>query len=289
MKTTRKFAVFIVTNGRPDNIKTLQTLQKTGYTGKTYLVIDSEDKKADEYHKRYGDMVLQFDKMDIVPMVDEADSTKDRRVVLYARHASQHMAKKLGYTHMLQFDDDYVDFRYRFIKNGKLTSYSVKNFDALCEATFDFLDASNALTIAWGQGGDMIGGIASPNYKAGLRRKAMNSFFMRTDRLCNFVGRINEDVNFYVAEGARGELIMSDYHVNVTQMQTQKNAGGMTTIYLSEGTYVKSFYSVMIAPSCVTVCPMGTSNRRIHHKVNWNYAVPKILNPSYSKNIVKGK
>lgn len=289
MVTNRNFAVFILTHGRPDNVKTLQGLQKTGYTGKIHIVIDNEDARAEEYFERYGDIVLQFDKKAIAETVDEADTSGDRRSILYARHAAQRMAKEMGYTHMLQLDDDYADFRYRFIKNGKLTSYSVKNFDALCEATLEFLDASKALTIAWGQGGDMIGGIGNPNYKAGLRRKAMNSFFIRTDRYCNFRGRVNEDVNFYVSEGARGELIMSEYHVNVLQMQTQKNAGGMTDLYMSEGTYAKSFYSVMMAPSCVKIYPMGTANRRLHHKVDWNYAVPKILSQKHQKDFVKSK
>lgn len=44
-----------------------------------------------------------------------------------------------------------------------------------------------------------------------------------------------------------------------TQMQTQKNAGGMTETYLESGTYLKSFYSVMYAPSCVKLNTMGTN------------------------------
>ena len=31
------------------------------------------------------------------------------------------------------------------------------------------------------------------------------------------------------------------------------------------GTYVKSFYSVMYAPSCVKISTLGTSNKRIHY------------------------
>lgn len=280
---TRKHAIFILTHGRPDNIKTLQALDKTGYTGEWYLVIDNEDKRADEYFTRYGNKVLQFNKKEIADRIDDADTSGDRRAVIYARHAAQDFAKELGYTHLLQLDDDYADFRYRFVKKGKLTSYSVKNMDALVEATYKFLDDTDSLTVAWGQGGDMIGGIGSPNYKAGLQRKAMNSFFIRTDKYVNFIGKINDDVNMYVVYGAIGEKIFSSYHVNVLQLMTQTNAGGMTELYKDEGTYAKSFYSVMMAPSCVTINPMGTSHRRLHHKVNWRYAVPKILNEKYKK------
>lgn len=283
---SRKAAIFILTHGRPDNIKTLHMLERCGWTGKTYIVIDDEDSRADEYFERYGDMVLQFNKKEVADRIDDADTSGDRRAIIYARHASQTMAKDLGYDYMLQLDDDYADLRYRFVKNGSLTSFRVKDFDSLAEATFKFLDDTNALTVAFGQGGDMIGGINSPNYKSGLQRKVMNSFFIRTDRYVDFKGKINDDVNLYVVYGAQGELMFTSFHVNVLQMATQTNQGGMTELYLEEGTYAKSFYSVMMAPSCVKIYPMGTANRRLHHKVDWRYAVPKIINQKYRKAIV---
>jgi hypothetical protein len=286
MVMSRKSAIFILTHGRPDNIKTLHMLERCGWTGKTYIVIDDEDTRADEYFERYGDMVLQFNKKEVADRIDDADTSGDRRAIIYARHASQTMAKDLGYDYMLQLDDDYADLRYRFVKNGSLTSFRVKDFDSLAEATFKFLDDTNALTVAFGQGGDMIGGINSPNYKSGLQRKVMNSFFLRTDRYVDFKGKINDDVNLYVVYGAQGELMFTSFHVNVLQMATQTNQGGMTELYLEEGTYAKSFYSVMMAPSCVKIYPMGTANRRLHHKVDWRYAVPKIINQKYRKAIV---
>jgi hypothetical protein len=280
---TRKFAIFILSHGRPDNIRTLDMLDKCGWTGKTYIVIDNEDNRADEYFNRYGDMVLQFNKKEVADRIDDADTSGDRRAIIYARHAAQDMARELGYDYMLQLDDDYPDLRYRFVKNGTLTSYRVKDFDSLAEATLKFLDDTNALTVAFGQGGDMIGGIKSPNYKSGLQRKAMNSFFIRTDRHCDFKGKINDDVNLYTVYGAQGELIFTSFHVNVLQLATQSNQGGMTELYLEEGTYTKSFYSVMMSPSCVKIYPMGPANRRLHHKVDWRHAVPKIINQKYRK------
>ena len=65
--------------------------------------------------------------------------------------------------------------------------------------------------------------------------------------------------------------------------KTQANAGGLTDIYLDNGTYVKSFYSVMFCPSAVKVSMMGDTQMRIHHKVYWNYCVPKIINEKYKK------
>lgn len=49
------------------------------------------------------------------------------------------------------------------------------------------------------------------------------------------------------------------------------------------GTYVKTFYSVVYAPSCVKVATMGVTNQRCHHHVNWNACCPKIINEKWRK------
>jgi hypothetical protein len=71
--------------------------------------------------------------------------------------------------------------------------------------------------------------------------------------------------------------------VAVEQDQTQRNDGGLTDSYLDLGTYVKSFYTVMYSPSCIKVAEMGANHRRIHHRINWDAAVPKIMNERYRK------
>ncbi len=71
--------------------------------------------------------------------------------------------------------------------------------------------------------------------------------------------------------------------VQIVQINTQQSSGGMTELYLDGGTYWKSFYSVMLAPSCVTIQEMGEVNRRIHHRVDWANAVPVILREEHRK------
>jgi len=71
------FCAFILTHGRPDNVKTYATLRKHGYTGKIYLIIDNEDKTAKQYYKKYGNEVIMFDKLKIAnrelqELIDEA-------------------------------------------------------------------------------------------------------------------------------------------------------------------------------------------------------------------------
>ena len=279
------FAVFILSHGRPDNVITLSTLKKANYTGKWYIIIDNEDDKADEYYKKYGtDKVIMFDKLEISKKFDTADMSQERRTVVYARNACFEIAEKLGLTYFLELDDDYNKFSYRKEIDGLLTQrVNVKQADKMFELMIEFLEKTNALTVAFGQGGDYIGGLNSGLFKAQVKRKAMNTFFCTTKRPFKFVGRINEDVNTYVLYGSRGDLFLTIRDVMINQLETQSNKGGMTDVYLDKGTYLKSFYSVMMCPACVKISRMGNTNKRIHHIIDWNKAVPKILNESYKK------
>ena len=63
----------------------------------------------------------------------------------------------------------------------------------------------------------------------------------------------------------------------------QSNAGGMTDAYLDGGTYVKSFYTLLNRPDCTKINIMGRSQRRLHHLINWNAAVPCIIPEQYKK------
>jgi len=94
---------------------------------------------------------------------------------------------------------------------------------------------------------------------------------------------MNDDVNTYLTQGKIGKLFFQITNINLVQLQTQSNSGGNTEAYKAFGTYVKSFYSVMAAPDCCKIDLMGRTDKRIHHKINWNNAVPKILDEKFKK------
>ena len=277
------FAVFILTHGRPEKIVTIKSLMDGRYTGKYYIVIDNEDDTEPKYRELFGDKVLQFDKLAISKTFDTADLAQDRRTIVYARNACFDLARQVGVRYFLELDDDYTSFMYRFPDNGKLGYVSAKHLDELFEAMIEFLDASGALTVAFAQGGDFIGGIENQNFYKGLLRKAMNTFFCDVEKPFKFVGRINEDVNTYTLYGNQGKLMFTATKANITQLQTQSNSGGMTDVYLDSGTYLKSFYTVMFSPQCVKIGTVGDKHIRIHHKIDWNACTPKILNEKWNK------
>ena len=83
--------------------------------------------------------------------------------------------------------------------------------------------------------------------------------------------------------GNIGKLFFTVPRLRLEQTETQLNAGGLTDIYLDLGTYVKSFYSVMYAPSCIKIKKMGVINKRLHHMVKWQNAIPEIVSCNVKK------
>lgn len=276
------FAVLILTHGRAENVMTVKTLRQCGYSGEIYIVIDDEDDQEDKYKEIYGDKVIQFNKKEAAKRTDVMTPSRKRNAVVFARNECWKIAESLGLKHFCVLDDDYKLFGIRYDENGKLKEKRIKRFDDIAKMFCDFLDETGAITICMAQGGDYIGGV-NGFFRKGLTRKAMNVWFMRNDRPFEYMGLTNEDTNMYVSLGGIGKLMFTVTNVDVQQVQTQNNPGGLTDIYKQDGTYVKSFYSVMCRPDCVKVAEMGSSHMRMHHNVEWKYCVPKIINEKWKK------
>lgn len=280
------FAAFILTNGRPDGVLTYDTLRRCGYTGRIVLLVDDLDKARDAYVRKYGDEVFVFDKRAAAAVTDSGDNRESLGSVLYARNASFDVAKSLGVRYFVQLDDDYENFQYRFDERFHYAPKVVRNLDRVFAAFLGFYKKAGVDSIAMAQGGDFIGGEeASLAQAVTLKRKCMNSFFCSTDRPFRFVARMNDDVTTYVLLGSQGRLFFTANQVNLNQLVTQSNPGGLTEMYLDAGTYVKSFYTVMFHPSSVRVGTIrGKSGAtRLHHQIAWRYTVPMILREEVRK------
>lgn len=289
-KSTRlpdDFAVFILTNGRPNNIITLTTLKRSGYKGRLYIICDNEDKTLEEYKRIYGDKVIVFNKQEYFNKADNADLTGDKRVILYARNACFDIARKLGIRYFMELDDDYKEFLFRFNHRGEFITRKagIKRMDNILAIMLKFYKTvPYCLTVAMCQAGDFIGGYENDIVKRRyLKRKAMNSFLCDTERPFNFMGRVNEDVNMYCTLGRQGKVILSVPQLYLVQTITQSQTGGMSEMYKDYGTYSKSFYTVMYCPSFVRIKMMGNKNMRLHHNIQWKYAVPKVLSEDVKK------
>jgi hypothetical protein len=278
------FAAFILTHGRPDNVYTFDTLRKHGYTGKIFIIIDNEDKTANQYINKFGnENVIIFDKLEISKTFDEADNFENRKTIIYARNACFKIAEDLNIKYFIQLDDDYTEFYFRLFINKAIVKPTI-NLDLIFDKFIKYYKSINAKSICFSQGGDYIGGLDNGKeiYRFS-KRKAMNTFICSTDRQFKFLGRINEDVNTYTYYQSLGNLFLTIPFCSIKQKQTQKTSGGMTEIYLLSGTYIKSFYSIIFQPSAVKIKIMNASHKRIHHSINWNNSVPCIISDKYKK------
>lgn len=284
----KNFCIFILTHGRPDNVITYRTLKRAGCKYPIYFVVDDGDKASGKYVENFGrDNVVLFNKSKVAEGFDLGDNFENDKVIIYARNVCFDIAERLGYKYFLQLDDDYTVFSFTYNGGGYFQQKAIKNIDKTIDLFLEYYRSINAKTICFIQRGDLIGGGLNYELQSGrypfIKRKAMNSFFCSVDRRIYFVGRINEDVNTYVSDGSRGVLYMTIPLVSLNQMQTQMNKGGMTGTYLTTGTYIKSFYTVMYHPSSVVVAMMGIRNPRLHHSIKWDNTVPKIIKEGYKK------
>lgn len=286
MKTNH--CVFIISHGRPDNVKTYKTLKKNGLESPVFIVCDNEDKSVDEYRKAFGgEMVLVFNKLEYARMVDSCDNFENRKTTTHARNACFDFAEKLGFELFVVLDDDYQAFDHTFGKTGDYIDRKVSKISRCFDACFRMLLSDERISaICFLQGGDLIGGESNASLYSGAypfnKRKAMNSFFCSTKKRFWFFSRLNEDVNTYLLLGSRGRVFLSMPDIHLHQATTQSSSGGMTEAYLQSGTYVKSFYTVMICPSFAKVV-FDSAVGRIHHRIKWDCAVPKILSQEHRK------
>lgn len=283
-----KLVVFILTHGRPDNVKTLGTLKKCGYTGPIYFIVDNEDKHIEAYKKNFGnEYVKVFNKKEIADNIDEGNNFDERRTITHARNACFIIAKELNIKYFIQLDDDYTAFDFRIDTESTENCGAIKpikNLDIVFDMLLNYYISIPALSIAFAQGGDFIGGIN--NGKGSYRfnkRKCMNSFICSTDRPFQFIGAMNEDVNTYTTEGCRGKLFLTIPFVSITQTATQSNKSGITDMYLRYGTYCKAFTTSMMQPSSVKVSMMNSTHQRIHHSISWKNTIPMIVSQAYKK------
>lgn len=284
--TQTKYALFILTHGRPDNVMTVNTLKRSGYTKDIYFVLDDKDKTIKQYIDNFGqDNVFVFSKDDMKDTFDIMDNQNDDRCVVFARNKVFDIAKEMNLDYFFVADDDYGHFNYRFNDKYKyISSKSIKSLDKIFEAMIDYMKHSPVDCICFAQGGDFIGGENGAMAQAvQTKRKAMNLFLFDTKKPLEFTGRINEDVNMYIRYGIQGKILLTTTQVALEQLTTQTNKGGLTDIYLASGTYVKSFYSVMASPSSVKINLMGNKHKRMHHVISWNNTVPKIIKEQYKK------
>lgn len=281
------FCVFILGYNRPKRVKTLGTLDRYGYTSNRYIVVNDES-DVEPYTAEHGeDMVVYLPDSGALPETDRGDNFDRHDTPLYTRNQLWDLADELGYDYFLVLDDDYSFFQWRFNREFEYEPRTPGEsaFDRYIDAAIDYIERADIDCLCMAQGGDFIGGSEASFAEAvQTKRKIMNTFLCRTDRPFQYRGTLNDDVNTYTRLAQLGKVFLTVNVASVEQETTQQEGGGLTDAYLEEGTYMKSFYTILYAPSAASLTKLaGRSAERIHHRISWNNAVPKIV-PESTKN-----
>ena len=285
-----KRGVLILSHGRAGRLDTFEMLRDQGYTGEIRILVDDEDEQLPEYVKNFGDAVCVYSKNDVQSRYPHifCDAFGDiRNVVIFARQAAWDVAASLGWDVFIELDDDYTGVYFKFDGNGKyLTSEKrVKCLDAVFDALYDFYCSTRTLVLAISQSGDWIGGRRAHRVRSPFWRKTMNFFVLSPHRRFDWLGRINEDVCLNVFYNSRGYLLLTVASLQVRQRATQQRSGGMTGEYRKYGTYLKSFFPVLLAPAAVTVAKIGT-HERVHHNIRWRNVAVGVVDSECSRVLV---
>lgn len=272
-------AVFILTHGRANSQKTLQTLKKCGYTGKTYLIIDDEDEQQDEYCSLYKDAVIKFSKKEIEYTFDTMTSIKEYRSVVYARNAAYSIAKVMGIKWVFVCDDDISGFSYRVIKSGKLGSFDIKNFDDLLLLMCEIADKGNICIFSFSQAGLYIGG-ANETYLKGSHRNISQAMLLNTDNPIKFRGLFSEDLHASLDAGIQGKTAIATTMVQIHSPTRGTNKGGLFDLYKDGGTYVRTFFTILAYPN---VAKITIKNGEFKPTFNHSAFVPLILSERWKK------
>lgn len=284
MKEQRDYAVFILSHGRAKDIKTVKTLKKFGYTGEWFVVIDDLDKQKYMYKTKFDkDRLIIFDKKKVAEQTDTGDCSDELNVGVFARNFIIDETHRRGYKYHVQLDDDFTGFTFRYVKGKKIASKRCNNLDVLFDSVIEYLKNTQMQVLSFALSSDYLGGVNNKKYFKGLFPKTMGTFFIKTEGCPKFCMRMNDDVTTGALYNHKGVLYRTISMIQTETPQTQSMAGGMTEVYRNSGTYRKAFYSVMCLPSSAKIMAMGITDFRIHHRIEWETCVPKIISERYKK------
>lgn len=246
----KRFAIFILTNGRPNHQYTLEFLRKS-FKGDVFLICDNEDKTLKEYQNNYGEQVIVFDKNEWVSKSDPMDNFQSKNSVLYARNAVFEIAKDMGYEYFVMVDDDVTGLSFRYEKDGKLVGKPVKNFNKVSSVILETMDNTGTDFFSFGMDKIYIGGSSNSQYQKKIIDKVYCFIFCRTEQQHFYKGIMNEDEINNILSMSVGKLAKSLTAIQIQYKPIGRdNIGGNAETYNENGyySYIRNFYPIIAFP-----------------------------------------
>ena len=280
---TKKFAVFILTHGRPHNQLTVKSLQDVGYTGEWYLVVDDQDDTFNEYVKVWGvDRVIVFHKDHFIRHTDVGLQVPVPKFAVFARNAIEHIAKYMGYQTFMMLDDDITKIRIRLPEGNSLKSYQINGqFDAIIENSVNYVLDCDIACMGLGFCNLYIGGVENFNKENPRQRLCAEAFIRNTSHPISWRLNMVEDLITSIDAAMNGDVWFQFLPIQCEiKMSEGAVDGGNSDVYRQLGMYRISFMPVIAYPSSNAV---RCSKKSWASTTSPDKCIPKILSSRYRK------
>lgn len=243
-------AIFILSNGRPDKVKTYDYL-KTSFSGDVYILCDDQDETLPYYKDKFGSKVIVFDKDEWVKKSDPMDNFNSKKSVLYARNAVFEIAAAMGYRYFAMADDDIKDLQFRYEHDGKLLAKPVSNLDKVIDYIVQLMSATAISYFSFGTDKNFIGGVQNRNFQKKVIDKVYNFIICKSGQQHSYKGIMNEDEIHNVISLSTGVLLKSLTAIQIVMEPVGKaETGGNSETYKENGYYsfTRNFYPIIACP-----------------------------------------
>jgi len=278
-----KYAVFILSHNRADRVETYDTLKNLGYSGEVYIVVDDEDPMLSTYIKRFGEIVVVFNKSEWIKDTDTVTNIKLKSSPVYARNAIEHMAKSALYDAYIVMDDDIKNLRYKYINDYKVKSHHVTcNLDSIFFEYINYLLSAEIATLSFAHVMTYAGGVHNESDIARLaeHRYTCQIHIRNLKFPVDWISLANNDSISANNTAKIGYLWWSLPFIIYDSPKMNTLPGGMKKVYDAVSGFSRSFMSTVVSP---TVCKVGVSNGRFNIHRNLKCAYPMIISGRYKK------
>lgn len=276
-----KFAVFIITHGRPNNQYTYQTLRNCGYTGDIYFVVDSMDRTVIELeYKHPGVPTYTFLKSrymeDSEKILDGVSSS-----ALFARNACEDFAQSLGIDVFAVFDDDITGLRYRWLEDGKIRSLCVQSgLDEVFKLYASFILEHDIMTTSFAHVMFYVGGANNLAERISNLRDTYQIHIRNAKHPVDWLSVINEDIITEIDSSKKGNIWWSLPFVVYDAQAMNDNGGGNKEYYETISATTRALLATVVCPNC---CSVGYSHGKIRILQNRKASYPMIISGRYKK------
>lgn len=231
-------AIFILSNGRPDKVKTYDYL-KTSFSGDVYILCDDQDETLPAYKDEW------------IKKSDPMDNFNSKKSVLYARNAVFEIAAAMGYRYFAMADDDIKDLQFRYEQDGKLLAKPVSNLDKVIDYIVQLMSATAISYFSFGTDKNFIGGVQNRNFQKKVIDKVYNFIICKSGQQHSYKGIMNEDEIHNVISLSTGVLLKSLTAIQIVMKPVGKGeTGGNSETYKENGyySYTRNFYPIIACP-----------------------------------------